>query len=268
MTTGGISINNQIRIKSLISEKDAILQKLKVLPSEELIAVKDRKHTKWYVKKQGETIYLSKKRHAYASKLAYKKYLEYRFEDITQEIDAINAYDRLCSGANRSEALFMDERYRDLLLPYFCNGFDGGSILDDRFNDLHKVSNNINQYHPEQLIHPTLKGHKVRSKSEGEIANLLFVRNIQYQYEAELNLNGVIIYPDFMISHPKTGKIYYWEHFGIMDDTGYVENYKKKIGLYVDNGIIPTFNLITTYETKEQPLDINYIYDLADFYFS
>lgn len=56
--------------------------------------------------------------------------------------------------------------------------------------------------------------------------------------------------------HPDTGNIYYWEHFGLMDVAEYSQNAFQKLSLYASCGIIPSIQLITTYETKANPLNI------------
>lgn len=53
--------------------------------------------------------------------------------------------------------------------------------------------------------------------------------------------------------------MYYWEHFGIMDDSNYANNVALKLNTYISNHIIPTIDLITTYKTKEHPLTIDTI---------
>ncbi len=113
--------------------------------------------------------------------------------------------------------------------------------------------------YPEQLIHKTAAGVMVRSKSEAIIAMLLHTHKIPFRYECALSLNNVTIYPDFTIHHPLTGQIYYWEHFGMMDNPTYSQNTCSKLQLYATNGIYPTIQLITTFETKENPLDSEYV---------
>ena len=56
------------------------------------------------------------------------------------------------------------------------------------------------------------------------------------------------------LRHPQTGETYYWEHAGKMDDPSYVESFKDRIKRYMQNGILPGYRLILTYETKDQPL--------------
>lgn len=82
-----------------------------------------------------------------------------------------------------------------------------------------------------------------------------------------LQLGDSIVYPDFTIKHIATGDIYYWEHFGMMDNTKYAQNACSKLQLYTSNGIIPTIHLITTYETKEHPLSSEDIEKIIEHYF-
>lgn len=53
----------------------------------------------------------------------------------------------------------------------------------------------------------------------------------------------------------------------MMDSETYLTRVFNKLNLYTTNGIIPSIQLITTYETKEHPLDIETIEMLTDFYF-
>ena len=77
--------------------------------------------------------------------------------------------------------------------------------------------------------------------------------NIPYRYECALELDEFITYPDFTIMHPITVKLFYWEHFGLMDDPHYCQKHFLKLQNYISHGIIPSINLITTYETKSPP---------------
>ena len=66
--------------------------------------------------------------------------------------------------------------------------------------------------------------------------------------------------------HQKSGELIYWEHFGMMDDPVYSKNAFSKLKLYVANDIVPNINLITTYETKDFPLDTKQINDMISLY--
>lgn len=80
-------------------------------------------------------------------------------------------------------------------------------------------------------------------------------------------LGQVIVYPDFTIQHPQTGQLFYWEHFGLMDDPNYYKNAYSKLTLYASAGIIPSINLITTYETNNSPLNTEIVNKLVSHYF-
>ena len=87
------------------------------------------------------------------------------------------------------------------------------------------------------------------------------------RYERLKNLENITYSPDFTIRHPKSGEYFYWEHFGLMDTPGYSKNAFQKLNIYCQHNIIPTINLITTYETKEHPLISQNIENLIQEYF-
>jgi len=101
----------------------------------------------------------------------------------------------------------------------------------------------------------TMKGERVRSKSELIIADILNREGIPYRYECPVYLSGYgRVYPDFTVLNVKSRKEIYWEHFGMMDDPVYAENALKKIATYENNGIFPGDRLLLTYETKNMPI--------------
>ena len=124
-----------------------------------------------------------------------------------------------------------------------------------------------NESHPENLRYKTRSGIRVRSKSELLITMVLSKYGIPYRYECALWAGDRYIYPDFTILHPITGQVYYWEHFGLMDDEKYSQEAFDKLRRYNANGIVPAINLITTYETEANPLDEEMIEMLVQHYF-
>ena len=124
-----------------------------------------------------------------------------------------------------------------------------------------------NNAHPEHLNHETISGSFVRSKSEEMIHMVLYKNKITFRYECGLKLGDFTYYPDFTIRHPKTGETYYWEHFGKMDDADYSKNVFSKLQHYTSHGIVPTIQLITTYETKNNPFTINNAEKIVNDYF-
>ena len=90
------------------------------------------------------------------------------------------------------------------------------------------------------LIHHTRKGHAVRSKSELIIADLLYSKKIDYQYEQPLDMpDGTRRLPDFTITDDTTGTSYYWEHLGMLQRPSYRRQWQRKLAWYKSHGILP-----------------------------
>jgi len=101
------------------------------------------------------------------------------------------------------------------------------------------------------------RGERVRSKSEMILADRLNTLGIPYRYEAPLYLKGYgTIHPDFTILDVVHRQEIYLEHFGLLDDSDYLEKALKKIRTYERNGFMPGDRLLITGETRTQPLDI------------
>ena len=90
---------------------------------------------------------------------------------------------------------------------------------------------------------------------------------IPYRYEPLLQLGDVDYYPDFMALHPVEKKIYLWEHGGLIDKPSYANNFYEKMKGYASHGFYPTINLITTFETLDNPLTTDVIEETIERYF-
>lgn len=112
----------------------------------------------------------------------------------------------------------------------------------------------------------TIRGEKVRSKSENMIADVLFRLKIPYRYEAPVKIGTKIFYPDFTCLNARTRTEYIWEHFGLLQNPEYAANAVGKLRLYNKYGYYSGENLIVSSETKESPLNSNEIEKLAKKY--
>lgn len=154
------------------------------------------------------------------------------------------------------------KKCRDGLKPYHPSNYKYGDLLSDVYyldddvcvRDWRKKPDSQNDYFRKGLIHKTKSGKMVRSKSEVLIADSLYDVKLEFKSEAALGLINRTVYPDFEILHPKTHKLIWWEHLGLVSDQEYVCENIEKIIEYGRAGIIPGKNLIITYETKEKPL--------------
>ncbi len=110
----------------------------------------------------------------------------------------------------------------------------------------------------------TKKGELVRSKSELIIANKLYDAGLPYHYETIFRTEQFIANPDFFILNPKTRKVFYWEHFGLMSKQDYLEDALYKIEGYAKYGVIQGDNLIVTYESVDHQLSTEYVDQLIE----
>ena len=104
------------------------------------------------------------------------------------------------------------------------------------------------------LKYKTLRGEMVRSFNEKSIADFLYVNKINYDYEWPLTIDGVTLYPDFTVTDPYTGQIYYWEHLG-MDGEDKSVDWENRKDYYARINVTPQTNLIVTREEDINRLD-------------
>lgn len=111
----------------------------------------------------------------------------------------------------------------------------------------------------------TMNGEYVKSKSELIIADRLHAAGVPYVYEVNLGLaeehTGMFVTwnPDFKVLNVRTGKEYYWEHLGKLDDPEYLAVCMFKIETYWKNNIVQGDNLIITIETSTSALNTEYV---------
>jgi hypothetical protein len=95
------------------------------------------------------------------------------------------------------------------------------------------------KFYEERLIHCTLKGEMVRSKSELTIADRLKENGVDYIYEQPLTIGDQTRYPDFTIEDEESGRKMYWEHCGMLLDPEYKKRWERKLEWYRSNNIFP-----------------------------
>lgn len=247
--------------EQLQKELNSINNKEKKFPKGELRCAKNKNRYKWFVKKQKGTSYLPKTQRDLAEKLAEKKYYSYKKQELEGMLAACRAYLKIMQPIEgQTEKLLYHPEYSKLLDKHFV------PLNETLLEWQNTPYEHCNKYE-EALIVKGTQGKMLRSKSEAIIDMVLYKNKIPFRYEEKLALGTTILYPDFVIRHPMTGKYYYWEHFGMMDDEEYRSHTCNKIRLYCENGIIPTIKLITTFETKDNPLSIEKVEMIVQEYF-
>ena len=107
-------------------------------------------------------------------------------------------------------------------------------------------------FYEENLKSVSAQGEKMRSGGEMYIAARLDHYGIPYRYEDSSGLHPDLRYvPDFKILRPRDRKIFFWEHFGKVNDYEYVRNNIVKVSDYIEYGIRPWDNLIMTFNNEK-----------------
>lgn len=233
---------------------------LSSFPDGTLSCAKNGSHYKWYQQFDNKRIYIPKKNRPLAEALAQKKYLSLLLKDLSREKRAVQFYLEHHPNTLHSDSLLLHPEFGSLLAPHFIP-------INRELSDWINAPYEHNSKHPEHLLHKSTSGNLLRSKSELIIDTLLYKNQIPFRYECALTLGKTTFFPDFTIRHPKTGDTFYWEHFGLMDDAEYAKNACSKLQLYTSHGIVPSIHLITTYETKVNPLGFDMVEKIIEHYF-
>jgi len=162
----------------------------------------------------------------------------------------------------------IDQVYR--MLPDFIKDNANPSVFtDDGFARKWQEEEYNNRWMSRKdHAYETPRGEKVRSKSEWIIASMLYEAGVPYRYEETVALNEdfqVFLYPDFTVLNKRTRKVYYWEHFGRMDDPEYIMNsFMPKMNDYYNFEFLPGDKLLMTFESKGHPLDTTEVKRIID----
>jgi len=142
-----------------------------------------------------------------------------------------------------------------------------------RFTDLFflpEVRQVEKKHYDARYINVSERGEKMISKNEVIIANCLnkYKKQISYAYEGKLTLgkSGRTIKPDFTIEHLGNGRVFYWEHLGMMTNEEYRNKWQKKKQGYMEEGFVLFEDasidddkvLITTEENPNGGIDSQY----------
>ena len=263
----------QLEAEKLEREIGILETRIRKAPQGSLRCHRHGKSFKWYLveeivqQKTGKNAkrkYISKRNgRPLAEKLARKAFDKKKLANCKKELNAMKSYLHLSTVDKSPEQVYLTDKpgYRELLLSDM-------PLLSKELEEWKAETYEKNPFLTDKLKIRSADGTFVRSKSESMICTELSANKIPYRYECALEIEGIIIYPDFTVRHPSTGKLYIWEHFGMIDQEDYLEKALKKIRIYLRNGYIPGKNLIMTFETLEEPLGYDTVFQIICDYFS
>lgn len=238
----------------LEKEIDSMEQRLQILPEGRLVCMGSKTHPRYYQCIGKTRKYISKQNFRIAELLAEKAYIKARLKDFRRRLKGICVY--LASNHpaldTAPKLVQSSSKQSDLLASLFRAENETLALWMQQ-------PHLRNDKYPNQLKHDTVGGLKVRSKAESMIAMTLAEHKIPFHYEEKLQLGEIAFHPDFTVRHPKTGQIFFWEHFGYIEEESYQRNVCRKLQIYMSEGIYPGQQLIITWETRQSPLRISEI---------
>jgi len=240
----------------------AIKQKaLKAAPEGNLRISKSNGVVQYYHKSTSEKNgghYILAKNKKLAQQLAQKEYDKKVLVAANQELKLLNRtlhqYEQLQLRSKIAEKIFsrLTKMRQKLIKPV--------RLADETFSaQWLGLPYEKKPFSEDSTKYATARGDFVRSKSENIIADTLYRMSIPYRYEFPLELKTedgrhIKLHPDFCCLNLRARQEFFWEHFGMMDNTDYVEQTVGKLSLYAHNGFYIGKNLIITTETSKQPL--------------
>ncbi len=227
---------------------------LKKAPEGSLVLSKSNGTTQYYHKtesgqKKGK--YISTKNSKLIAALAQKDY-DLRFLQLLTE-----QRNRLCKAIKLIVGIDFLKPYHDLsearkllVRPHV--------MTDEQYVEKWlSVEYSGKEFFEDNSVIITERGEKVRSKTEKILADKFYSMGIPYRYEYPVNLKGYgTVYPEFTVLNIRERKEIYFEHFRMMDHPEYCQKAILKLENYIRNGIYIGKNLIVTFETFRNPLDM------------
>lgn len=240
--------------EDLISKTEKLLKKA---PEGKLVLSKSKGTVQYYQKIEGSQKkgkYISTKNSKLINSLAQKDYdllflknmkeqknKLHRAVKLLKEIDFLKVYSGLSETRKKlvNSHVLTDEQY---IVQWESIQYNGKTISD------------------EIPVITTERGERVRSKTEKILADKFFSLGIPYRYEYPVTLKGYgTVYPDFTLLNIKTRNEIYLEHFGMMDNPEYAQKAIQKLETYAKNEIYIGKNLLVTFETLHNPLDMKMV---------
>ena len=256
---GKVKESMSARYELLTNTIKSLEKKLKTLPEGSLKIKKTKNHTYYYWSKYKEPDKdLTSKDSDLIQKLIQKNYLQNVLKAAKTESEALrkilssypeeimeDVYDNLSVERKELARPLVpgDEEYAQkwMGIPYKHKGFKKDS----------------SEFY-------TLKGERVRSKSEVIIADRLNAKGIPYKYECPLKIGNETIHPDFTILKMSNKKVVYYEHCGKMDDPEYTKDMTERSHLYGEAKIYQGERLFYTFETSGDQLDVKMLDDFIE----
>lgn len=229
MYNSNLYVEEDLEFQRLLQKR--YLQQLRGLPAGGLSTTIIKNQTYYYKVLNGKKTYIGKADSKEVLQLQKRKFIEASLKRIEQNCVLMEQLIEGYKGIDPEEVMSNETRaYRTP--PQCCFSMSGVHNGKKWGNKPYRKFKGF----PEGLKHKTLKGEQVRSKSEALIANMLFVKKIEYHYEEEIDIGGKTIPPDFKIFVKSQNKFKLLEHLGMLVKEKYRSDALAKMDFYFSNG--------------------------------
>lgn len=230
--------------------KKEIVRKINDAPEGSLRCARSKGYYQYYIGKE----YINSNKKEMVEKLAEKEYclkLEKEIKKYEYALEGVRKY-------------IEEERLQNI----YRNLYPGRKVLvspiykpiEEIIEEFEKIEYEGKCFDEEDnTAYYTVKGERVRSKSEKIIADELYRCGVPYKYELPMKLQGerriIEVYPDFTVLNKRDGKKWILEHLGMMDNPNYYDMAMRKLDIYEKNNILLGRDLIILHESSAHPLD-------------
>ena len=81
-----------------------------------------------------------------------------------------------------------------------------------------------------------------------------------------MHINGMTIYPDFVIRRKRDGKIFIWEHFGLISNDEYRQKMYRRLEELHEAGFNLWENLLISFDSMEGSIDVDFAEKIINLY--
>lgn len=251
-------------ISSRISQVKKVVaicsEKLSKCPEGDLVVHSMGGKTRYILLKREKQIYLGHDKTEQIKAFEEKNYYKKLKQTAEREIKSLEKVIKTIGKTDDVNEVFfkIPEAKRNLIKPFALQTIDNNLGNFCQMNDIAKQKNNKKL---KESSFMTSDGVKVRSKSELIIAERFIANKIPYYYEPDIYFESILkaMKPDFQVYNKRTGEVFYWEHFGMMDNPDYLKEFQFKMNIYADGGIFPGKQLIMTTESSGCSLSTQYV---------
>ena len=98
------------------------------------------------------------------------------------------------------------------------------------------------------------------------VAMVLDSHGLEFKYEVALRINGLTIYLDSVIKRKRDGKIFIWEHFGLIYLDKYRRNMYERLEELHQAGFNPWDNLLMSFDSEDGSIDVDFVERMVKLY--